>query len=61
MKKLLLMLHNMSNYFDLKFFIYLSSFSKSRNFPFFFQKTVGVGIPFGGEQISLAVSPLSTP
>ena len=41
--------------------LYLSSFSRSKNFPFFFQKTVGVGIPFGGAQISLAVWPRSAP
>ena len=40
---------------------YLLSFSISTIFPSFFQSTLGVGVPFGGEQFKIAVPPLTTP
>ena len=45
------------NYFP----TYLLSFSASIIFPSLFQKTVGVGVPLGGEQASTAVPPFTTP
>lgn len=40
---------------------YLFSLSVLMSFPFFFQNMVGLGLPLGGAQLSLAVEPFVTP